>query len=220
MKILKLAAAAALATVSATGHAAVTLTVEAAGVQNTTTAYTGGVATFNTLNGYNENVAVALGGNTATFSRLNASTANVYGGANGSNFITVANDTVIGLSTAVNYFGLWASALDGGNAVEFFSNGASLGSFNLTAFALDSAYAGNPNGGGNAGEKYAFFNFNSDTKFDQVKLIQNGGGGFEVDNVTLGNAVPEPATWAMMLIGFGVVGYAMRRKVSVKTSFA
>ncbi|WP_380872357.1 PEPxxWA-CTERM sorting domain-containing protein [Sphingomonas sp. DBB INV C78] len=32
-------------------------------------------------------------------------------------------------------------------------------------------------------------------------------------------AVPEPATWAMMLIGFGVVGSSMRRRPS-KTSFA
>jgi hypothetical protein len=28
------------------------------------------------------------------------------------------------------------------------------------------------------------------------------------------SAVPEPATWAMMLIGFGAVGYSLRRKVS------
>jgi hypothetical protein len=28
-------------------------------------------------------------------------------------------------------------------------------------------------------------------------------------------AVPEPATWAMMLVGFGVVGGAMRRRVRV-----
>ncbi|WP_260597791.1 PEPxxWA-CTERM sorting domain-containing protein [Sphingomonas endolithica] len=26
-------------------------------------------------------------------------------------------------------------------------------------------------------------------------------------------AVPEPATWAMMLLGFGVIGFAMRRRV-------
>lgn len=35
-------------------------------------------------------------------------------------------------------------------------------------------------------------------------------------------AVPEPATWAMMLVGFGAVGYAMRRqrKNAVAVSYA
>jgi hypothetical protein len=28
--------------------------------------------------------------------------------------------------------------------------------------------------------------------------------------------VPEPTTWAMMLFGFGGLGYAMRRKQSVR----
>lgn len=31
---------------------------------------------------------------------------------------------------------------------------------------------------------------------------------FEIDNIA---AVPEPATWAMMLVGFGAAGFAMRR---------
>ena len=30
-------------------------------------------------------------------------------------------------------------------------------------------------------------------------------------------AVPEPATWSMMLLGFGAVGYSMRRKQRVST---
>jgi hypothetical protein len=30
--------------------------------------------------------------------------------------------------------------------------------------------------------------------------------------LTLGSAVPEPSTWAMMLVGFGAVGYSMRRR--------
>jgi len=29
-----------------------------------------------------------------------------------------------------------------------------------------------------------------------------------------GGAVPEPATWAMMIAGFGMVGYALRRRVA------
>ena len=32
-----------------------------------------------------------------------------------------------------------------------------------------------------------------------------------LDNVTI-SAVPEPATWAMMLLGFGMVGFALRRR--------
>ena len=31
------------------------------------------------------------------------------------------------------------------------------------------------------------------------------------------SAVPEPATWAMMLIGFGGIGLAMRRKHALST---
>lgn len=34
---------------------------------------------------------------------------------------------------------------------------------------------------------------------------------FETDNFAI-NAVPEPATWAMMLLGFGAIGFGMRRR--------
>jgi PEP-CTERM motif len=33
-------------------------------------------------------------------------------------------------------------------------------------------------------------------------------------------AVPEPASWAMMLLGFGIVGSALRRRSSTSVSFA
>lgn len=46
-----------------------------------------------------------------------------------------------------------------------------------------------------------------------------------VDNLTLAQApavaaVPEPATWAMMIVGFGMMGFAMRRRGNVKTTIA
>ena len=41
----------------------------------------------------------------------------------------------------------------------------------------------------------------------QLSSTQNA---FEIDDIAV-NGVPEPATWAMMLLGFGAVGIAMRR---------
>ena len=58
--------------------------------------------------------------------------------------------------------------------------------------------------------------------FDAIRLTSVTGAGvatpttidFEKQNsLTLGGtAVPEPGTWAMMLMGFGAAGYAMRRR--------
>lgn len=41
-----------------------------------------------------------------------------------------------------------------------------------------------------------------------------------VSNGSVSPAVPEPATWAMMLFGFGAMGFAMRRKGKVTTNVA
>jgi len=42
-------------------------------------------------------------------------------------------------------------------------------------------------------------------------LVADGSGGFGFD-FAIGGAVPEPSTWAMMLIGFGGLGYAGYRR--------
>jgi PEP-CTERM motif len=44
----------------------------------------------------------------------------------------------------------------------------------------------------------------------QMSSSQNA---FEIDDIAV-NAVPEPSTWAMMLLGFGAIGFAMRRRKS------
>ena len=43
--------------------------------------------------------------------------------------------------------------------------------------------------------------------------FQNVPGFFGLDNLSL-TAVPEPSTWAMMIVGFGLVGAAARRRKS------
>jgi len=53
-----------------------------------------------------------------------------------------------------------------------------------------------------------------------VTLVVNGSsqlyGSYSVTFATAG-AVPETATWALMVLGFGAVGYAMRRRVAKTT---
>lgn len=50
------------------------------------------------------------------------------------------------------------------------------------------------------------------TGFQDLRQVRLGGVST--------NAVPEPATWAMMLAGFGAMGVAMRRRRKVAVSFA
>ncbi len=45
--------------------------------------------------------------------------------------------------------------------------------------------------------------------------VTSSGNSAEIDNLGTGRAVPavpEPSTWAMMLVGFGLLGGAMRRR--------
>jgi hypothetical protein len=49
----------------------------------------------------------------------------------------------------------------------------------------------------------------------------NNATGVLAGTVTISDAVPEPATWAMMLLGFGAIGWQLRRrKACSRTSFA
>lgn len=55
------------------------------------------------------------------------------------------------------------------------------------------------------------------TGVSRLRLVDTGSH-FSIDNLQLNatnGAVPEPATWAMMILGMGVVGYAMRRRIKV-----
>lgn len=57
---------------------------------------------------------------------------------------------------------------------------------------------------------------------DQYRI--NGGGGISTlgnaSSQLVGGAVPEPATWLMLILGFGAVGAGLRRAAKVRTSFA
>ena len=63
----------------------------------------------------------------------------------------------------------------------------------------------------------SFFGFTSTSPFVRVDVSQTGGFAV-VDNVQwASSAVPEPATWAMMLLGFGAIGFSLRRRNAART---
>lgn len=56
-------------------------------------------------------------------------------------------------------------------------------------------------------------------------VISNGSGGgynwvYGVGELSYNGGVPEPAAWAMMLAGFGLVGAAMRRRQTAQVTYA
>lgn len=58
-------------------------------------------------------------------------------------------------------------------------------------------------------------------RFGDLTGVQFGSSSVSQVTVTLdsmGAAVPEPATWAFMILGFGAVGAAMRRRKPVQTT--
>lgn len=65
-----------------------------------------------------------------------------------------------------------------------------------------------------AGQTLATLGLTPGTYLYSVTLI-----GVPVDTITVnvGGGVPEPATWAMMLLGFGGIGFAVRRRALTRS---
>jgi hypothetical protein len=209
---------------------------EAPTVQNTTATFsTLGVETFDSRATGHQTFSTDFGSGgvlSATFTNFPVVVANVYGGVGGvGNYAQqfsgdgLAELTLSENGHGVTYLGFWLSALSGGNTVSFY-DGANLVQTYDASTVFDgiapgslNSYKGNPTApylGQNSGEPYAFVNFyaNGGT-FDRVVFQQTQGGGFELDNVTVGTftsigGVPETGTWVMMLFGVAALGGVLR----------
>ena len=59
-----------------------------------------------------------------------------------------------------------------------------------------------------------FFGFASAAPITSITWSNPNGYSNDVVDFTIGNAVPEPASWALMIAGFGLVGTALRRRTA------
>lgn len=88
------------------------------------------------------------------------------------------------------------------NSITFLQGNTILASFNGDQFTGPPA-----NGDQSLGERISF-NFNG-AAVDTIKFTSSQNS-FEFDRIGL--SVPEPTTWAMMLLGFGGIGAMIRRR--------
>ncbi|WP_136163173.1 PEPxxWA-CTERM sorting domain-containing protein [Sphingomonas flavalba] len=105
---------------------------------------------------------------------------------------------------------------DGG----FFDN---IGSTGITAFARDGSLLGTVVNTGFGIEFLGLVTADGTPQIAGVflNLVGAEGSGFAIDNlrfaqagqITVPGGVPEPATWAMLIAGFGLIGAATRRRV-------
>jgi T5SS/PEP-CTERM-associated repeat protein len=140
--------------------------------------------------------------------------ADAFGGAGGTgNYLTVnqsinkaSNPTTLTFSNPQRYFGMWWSAGDPNNVLQFYSGATLLETFRtndvvnfINASPNKKSFYGNPNNGKNTGEPYAFINFyanpsNTGLTFNKIVLSNIGvGTGFESDNHTIATAYVDIA---------------------------
>ncbi len=61
-----------------------------------------------------------------------------------------------------------------------------------------------------ANNRRVFFDFGTD--FVGSVVFTSTKNAFEIDDIATSSAVPEPAIWATLITGFGLVGAAARRR--------
>jgi hypothetical protein len=143
-----------------------------------------------------------------SFDQLFIKKADIYGGApsefspKGSLYSvqgvgTKVLSSTLTLDEASSYFGLWWSAGDAQNVLQFYNRDALVAEFTTASLLapLPKDYYGNPiNTSWNRGEPYAFINFygDADTSWDRIVLRNNGSSGFESDNYTTRVAAWDP----------------------------
>ena len=101
--------------------------------------------------------------------------------------------------------------------------GANGGTFTISFFRADGTLIQTISVLSPASTSYGFLREGGLQDIRGVSIYNNDGGGVVFDNLrfdvqSFGGAVPEPVTWAMMLLGFGAIGATMRRRSRTQDS--
>ena len=214
--LLVSAAVLAAATVSAPASAAVVGSIAPTSAGNLLTLSSAG------LSSGGSSVATLLGGTVYTNDQPFAD--QPAGAIFGSTFLAAGpssgSPATLTFSVATSFLSfLWGSPDLYNSLVINSTTGGVTGNQTFTATSL-----GFPTTNGSQSvSQYVRFQGVAGTRINSVQFSNvPSADAFESANFSIA-AVPEPATWALMLVGFGGVGFAMRRrksKVATRVSFA
>lgn len=140
-------------------------------------------------------------------------TASACAGFVGGNLLAGNSTATAQAQTLLNSIGFTGTAtqlevlspLNGSHTIDF-STLLSGDTFIGLHFGNGQGSPGTPNG-----DTTAFYRFDAGTSLDQFTLAYNASSNAVLYGTGPG-AVPEPATWAMMLMGFGAIGFGMRNQ--------
>ncbi len=131
----------------------------------------------------------------------------------GSNYLWSDRSITINFAKTISSFGLFGSDL---NEVNLFGLQLIDNLGNTTTLAVPHSFP-------IASGANMFFGFsNPGVSYVSITLLNNpaGADGFGFDDLIVGrSAVPEPASWALMIAGFGTIGAAMRRRRMMYRAF-
>jgi PEP-CTERM motif len=156
-----------------------------------------------------------------------------YNPVEGNNFAVITSGVINLATTLFQQFDM-----DAGDIVRFavafyteetaptgFNDNGTLGIFDLD-FGLGSTilFSQSVNTTVGNGTPWTFVSFTAPTtgSYQVTARIANIGDSIVPSYILLDavDAVPEPGTWMLMLLGFGAIGFSMRRRKNVRVSFA
>jgi len=118
-----------------------------------------------------------------------------------------------GADSSFTSFGLYLGTIDTYNSISLLGNGGTV-LYTLTGAQILSTLASQSDdstNGDNNNSSYVEFVDTTGANITGIQLSTTQAA-LESDNLSVAGGVPEPATWAMMLIGFGLVGLQLRRR--------
>lgn len=160
------------------------------------------------------NCAGALSGTFTNFSTSQSGQWAALPGNSTSQIAVLAGNTaVLTLNQLISGFSLDWGSIDAYNYIDVFYAGG------MQTFSGALIPPANGNQNLPASNQRVSFAFNGPLNVSSI-AFRSTQNSFEFDNVAINSAVPEPSTWAFMLLGFGAIGGMMRLRTNRRISFA